>query len=806
MTARQKPSEIDPPSGLRSRAAPFIERAPLPILEVEGKDHRVSYVNTAFCSLLGKNREELIGKLFAEIVPGGEKCEAILDSVYETGAAATHALKDDSEPAHWLYAMWPALDLEERPVGVIIQLTKATHFRQNAAAVNEALLLSGLRQHEEREAAERLNALLQAEMAERQQVEEALRQSEERFRALVTASSDVVYRVSPDWKEMNQLDGRDFIASTQGPNRTWFQDYIPEEDHAQVRAVIDRAIQTKTIFELEHRVMKMDGAVGWTLSRAIPLLNAEGEIVEWFGAASDVSERKQTQDVVASQKQLLEALVESVLDGIMIVSSEGRIIHFNQHFLEIWNFPPEVVASKSDEAALQWAADQTADPAAFLARVAAVYQAPDKQVRDEVLMKDGRAYERWGSPVRLGKSRFGWVWTFRDMTEERTAVENLRAAKEQAEAASRAKDDFFAALSHELRTPLTPVLMMAAALEGDTTLPRDLRDQLGMMRRNVELEARLIDDLLDLTRISKGKLQIRPAMADLHQLLEQTLEIVRIDVVAKQVPIHFSFDAVRHHAMGDPARLQQVFWNIIKNALKFTAAGGAVTVSTRNSNAGEIIVSVSDTGIGIRPEALSQIFEAFEQGEITFQQRFGGLGLGLAISRAIVELHGGEIHAESAGVGHGSTFTVKLATMDAPRLADPAEIAAPPLERALHLLVVEDHEATLEVLTRLLTRSGHHLTCASSVRDALAAAAGGKFDAVISDLGLPDGTGFELMGKLRAAYGMRGVALSGYGMDEDLHRALEAGFAAHLTKPIDFAQLERALEDLMAGTNPLSAV
>ncbi|MBA3883522.1 MAG: response regulator, partial [Chthoniobacterales bacterium] len=182
-----------------------------------------------------------------------------------------------------------------------------------------------------------------------------------------------------------------------------------------------------------------------------------------------------------------------------------------------------------------------------------------------------------------------------------------------------------------------------------------------------------------------------------------------------------------------------------------------------------------------------------------FQQRFGGLGLGLAISRAIVELHGGEIRAESDGVGRGATFTVTLATVDTPRFLDAAKSTPPPLRRALRLLLVDDHEATLAVLARLLQRSGHHLTCAKSLREALAAAAVEKFDAVISDLGLPDGTGFELMEKLRARHGLRGIALSGYGMDEDVRRSQEAGFAAHLTKPIDFAQLERALGDLMAG-------
>ncbi|MBA2435561.1 MAG: PAS domain S-box protein, partial [Chthoniobacterales bacterium] len=255
--------------------------------------------------------------------------------------------------------MWPALDANEQPVGAIIQLAKTANLRQDAAAVNEALLIAGLRQHELTEVAQKLNAQLQAEIAERKQVEEALRHSEERFRALVTASSDVVYRMSPDWQERSQLDGRNFIASTSKPSRTWLQDYIPAADQAQVKKVIDEAIRTRSIFELEHRVVQVDGSVGWTYSRAIPLLDAKGEIVEWFGAASDVTHRKEAQDLADYQKRLLEALAESVLDGIIIVSPEGRIIHFNQRFLKIWNFPPEIIESKSDEAALRWAANQT---------------------------------------------------------------------------------------------------------------------------------------------------------------------------------------------------------------------------------------------------------------------------------------------------------------------------------------------------------------------------------------------------------------------------------------------------------------
>lgn len=678
MGTDRTPDIAEPKS--QSRSAPIIERAPLPIVEVQGSAHMVSYVNSAFCRLLGKTREDLIGKTFADIVHGGDQCMPILDRFYKTGEAATLAQEDESDPASasWLFAMWPALDANEQPMGVIIQLAKTANLRVDAAAVNEALLIAGLRQHELTDAAETLNAQLQAEIAERKASEVALRESEERFRVAALAVSNLVWTNNAQgMMEGEQPGWAQFTGQTpeEYQGHGWARAVHPDDAQPTVEAW-NAAVAEKRLFEFEHRVRRHDGAWRSCSVRAMPVFGGDGEIREWVGVHNDITERKH-------------------------------------------------------------------------------------------------------------------------------AEEALRAAKEGAEAASRAKDDFLAALSHELRTPLTPVLMMAAALEGDATLPRDLRNQLGMMRHNVELEARLIDDLLDLTRISKGKLQIQPTIADLHELLEQTAEIVKSDVMARQVPIHFAFAAARHHASGDPARLQQVFWNVMKNALKFTLAGGSVTVRTRNDEEGRIVISVTDTGIGIRAEALSQIFEAFEQGEITFQQRFGGLGLGLAISRAIVELHGGEIRAESDGVGHGATFSVTLATVDAPKNVDPAQSTPPAVNRSLRLLVVEDHEATLAVLTRLLTRGGHHLTSATSVRDGLAAAKMEPFDAVISDLGLPDGTGFELMEKLRAAHGLRGIALSGYGMDDDVRRAHEAGFGAHLTKPIDFAQLERALEDLMVPASPL---
>lgn len=374
----------------------------------------------------------------------------------------------------------------------------------------------------------------------------------------------------------------------------------------------------------------------------------------------------------------------------------------------------------------------------------------------------------------------------------------LRRSAEEAQAANRAKDDFLAALSHELRTPLTPVLMTATALEADVTLPLEVRSQLGMMRRNVELEARLIDDLLDITRISRGKLSIAPIPADIHQLLQHAMEMVRGDSGGKQVSTTMELNAERHFSSVDPTRIQQVFWNLLKNALKFTPDGGSVTVRTRNDDEGWMVISVEDTGLGISAEALPLIFQAFEQGDVAGQHRYGGLGLGLAISHAIVEVHGGAIKAESNGLGQGASFIVSLTTVDKPAPTDRAEGERKKTARALRLLVVEDHEATRTVLARLLSKSGYQLTLASSIREARAAFSAGEFDAVISDLGLPDGSGLELMREFRKQRPIAGIALSGYGMEEDLRKTREAGFFAHLVKPVNIEQLRQLLEEIPA--------
>jgi PAS domain S-box-containing protein len=379
------------------------------------------------------------------------------------------------------------------------------------------------------------------------------------------------------------------------------------------------------------------------------------------------------------------------------------------------------------------------------------------------------------------------------------AIDNARLYG-RAEAASKAKDHFLAALSHELRTPLTPVLLKVAELRQSPNTPYLLRADLRMIQRNVELEAKLIDDLLDLTRITRGKLSLHREVTDVHHLLEQAVGICADEAAAKQLRIDVHAQASEHHVWGDEARLQQVFWNLLKNAVKFTPAGGAIEVRTGNDEPGRIHVDVIDRGIGIEPDTLPRLFNAFEQGDPSITRNFGGLGLGLAISKALVDQHGGTLTGLSAGRGKGATFTVTLDTVPPPPSGD-VEAAARQAEgpRSFRLLLVEDHEPTLQVMAALLEASGHDVKVARGVASARAVAERHPFDLVVSDLGLPDGSGLDLMPELRERFGLRGIAVSGYGMEEDLRRSREAGFEEHLIKPVDPDKLKASIARVAGG-------
>ncbi len=531
--------------------------------------------------------------------------------------------------------------------------------------------------------------------------------------------------------------------------------------------------------------------------------------------AADVFE--QAQRALAASQSRLRRLVDANLIGVFFCDFGGEVSGGNDEFFRLLG------QERGGDGRPLWLSGITVPTGR-----ASVESALRQLGRDGVCPAFETAFLREGQPpvpVLLGvasvyPSEAGHIPGAEavafalDLSDRYRAEDNLRDAKEVAEKANRSKDQFLAMLSHELRTPLTPVLAATAGIAVDPALPLSVREDLAMIHRNVELEARLIDDLLDLTRIGRGKLQLRTETVDVHRVVADALSVIPPEEIeGKQLVVAQELSATSHHVRGDGARLQQVLWNLVKNAVKFTPPGGRITLRSLNpaSDPTLLRVEVIDTGIGIEPEILHKVFEAFEQGSMARAQASGGLGLGLAISRGLVEAHGGQISVESGGSNTGAMFAVQLATVATPdtRAAGPVDSPAAGRATAYRILLVEDHVDTARVMSKLLTRTGHRVEVAHTVADAARAADADRFDLLISDLGLPDGSGTDVVQGFRRTHGMGSaerpvgaIALTGFGAEDDVQRTRSAGFDEHLTKPVSFELLQASIERLMrARTN-----
>lgn len=398
----------------------------------------------------------------------------------------------------------------------------------------------------------------------------------------------------------------------------------------------------------------------------------------------------------------------------------------------------------------------------------------------------------------LQSARQAAVRGMEEAVEARQLAEQLKVA---AESATRAKDEFLKSLSHELRTPLNPAMLLATALSLDPGLAPAVRKDVESIVSGIAMQMVLVDDLLDLTRITGGKLRVDFSSVDAHEALNQAVDQLKRDVEGNRIQVEFDLAATRRHVRADPLRLQQVLWNILKNAVKFSPPGAEVQLRTMDSGYQRdqqnfLAMEISDSGVGIGPEMLDRVFEPFVQESHEGSNRFGGLGLGLAITRRLVELQDGRVSAKSDGRGKGSTFRIELPLAEpVPKAKIPGE--APSGHRIPHparrILLVEDHDETRVTLKRLLELRGHTVFAAASAAEARVLAAASECDFVISDIGLPDEDGYSLMAVIREQYGLTGIALSGYGMVEDIQRSADSGFFKHLVKPVRFQDLEMAL-------------
>ena len=452
---------------------------------------------------------------------------------------------------------------------------------------------------------------------------------------------------------------------------------------------------------------------------------------------------------------------------------------------------------------------QAQDRRRFLDLMREATRLPDVDATSELTLQraDGRLVRTHMSARCLLNGPASTIVTVRDLTEsDRFAEEHrrLRATAQEARAATEARDKFIAMLSHELRTPLTPVMAaVSAALRRDDAGPA-VKKTFAMIARNIEAERRLIDDLLDTSRIVHGKLRVDRVPVDVHRVARDALAGMMPEIARKGLKLSVELSAERCWINGDPGRIRQVFWNLLQNAVKFSSDGGGLGLHSWNRD-GVVAIEVRDTGSGIAPDVLSRLFAPFQQGQVdpaTVSSR-SGLGLGLSICRGILELHGGEIHASSPGPGRGARFVVDLPSIEAPRhQAEPD--AAIGLDGAVartqgerHILLVEDDEDTAETLAELLRSEGFQISVATSIASALRQDVG-KVDLVLSDIGLGDGSGLDLMRRLRAKKDVPGIVLSGYATEADILASRQAGFSAHLVKPISIDNLVAAIHRTQA--------
>jgi two-component system CheB/CheR fusion protein len=590
--------------------------------------------------------------------------------------------------------------------------------------------------------------------------------------------------------------------------------FADAEDAAPFRSLFERLAPELFPRSCECRLKAGEGEprlISWIFTA----LEEQGRIAWLTGAGVDVTERRWAEEDLLRSHQTLRTLIDASPLAIHVLDREGIVRAWNPAAESVFGWSRREVLGRP----LPTVPDEKRDE--FFAGLQRTLAGERLDGCETIRRrKDGSIVDVqiWTSLLRSPQDEPESILTLTaDIGVRKQAEAALLTAKEAVEAASRAKDHFLAILSHELRTPLSPVLAAVSVLEEDGSLHSGLRSTLAMVRRNVELEARLIDDLLDLTRVSSGKLVLHRQNVDTLQILVHAIDICCAQEV-RSGRLHLETDLALgdYRARADGSRLTQVFWNLLNNAVKFTPAGGTIRVRSRVEGrpAGRwMAVEVADTGIGIEPEILPRVFEAFEQADRRITRRFGGLGLGLAVSKAIVEQHGGSLEASSQGHGRGATFTVRFPAgsrevdLDDSLIwpgasADQSAASPPRADRPLRILLVEDHADTAEAMADLLRGQGHHVTVSGSVAQALATAEmlGGAtgIDLLLSDLGLPDGSGLELMRELGRRYGIRGIALSGYGMEEDIRKSMEAGFEKHLTKPVSLQALRSALREVAA--------
>ncbi|XHX77151.1 MAG: PAS domain-containing protein [Stenomitos frigidus ULC029] len=750
-------------------------------------DFRTEYINDAACLNNQMTREQQIGRGLCELLPG-HRDSGLFDEycqVVETG----QSLVKDSLVYEDDYGQQ--------------RLTRAFDIR--IAKFGDGYVATW------------------RNITERKQIEEALRENEQLLRLALTGAQ----AGSWDWEiatskiawspENYTLYG---IAPANGsPKYEDWHDTVHPDDREFTNAEVLRIIEEKLPeFRAEFRIIHPQRGIRWLLGLGQLSLNEQGEAIRLSGINLDITDRKQSEAELLESEQQLRIAKDAAALGIYDYDITSGAIQWDARVRELWGVVSdepityEVFASglhPEDRAATQAAVDRALDPTGdgtYYAEYRVIHRT-DGMTR--WIAATGIVFFEHERAVRL-------VGTVQDITahkqfamERDRLLKQEQAARAEAERANRIKDEFLAVLSHELRSPLNPILGWATLLQSRKFDATITNEALATIERNARLQTQLIDDLLDVAKILRGKLSMNVAPVDLTFVIEQAIDTVRTAAVAKDITLHAVLPQMGR-VLGDSARLQQIVWNLLSNAIKFSPAKGQVEVRLeREGNQAKIIVS--DTGRGINPNFLPHIFESFRQEDASTTRQYGGLGLGLAIVRHLVEDHGGTINADSPGEGQGATFTVQLPLLDAESEQPPAKaVSSDELDlTGVRILAVDDEPDARELLTALLTQYGAEVLTVTAAAEVLTHLASFQPDVLISDIGMPEIDGYMLIQQIRALPPEKGgqtsaIALTAYARGEDYQQAINSGYQRHLTKPLDLDQLVHVVVELTRHTTVAS--
>ncbi len=655
------------------------------------------------------------------------------------------------------------------------------------------------------------------DITERKRSTEALRDSEERFRQLAENIDAVfwitevpenrVSYVSPAYERLWGLNPQELYEGQQ----SWVDRIHPEDRESTGRAFQEKAAAGR--FDEEYRIILPDGSIRWVRDRCFGLRDEAGEIYRFAGIAEDISDRKQNQQYLYESEEQLQLGMQIAGFALARFDYASNTVKLSPETAALYGLPiHELVVSRErihatfhpeEQSELAQIIEQVLDPAGsgWFARHHRVVWADGKvrwlSVRKQVF------FDRSNPP---GRPIYA-ILAALDITDHKQLLEQEQLARAEAERANRIKDEFLAVLSHELRSPLNPILGWTKLLQTRKFDEIKTAEALATIERNAKLQTQLIDDLLDVAKILRGKLSMDAAPVNLAFVIESAIDTVSTAAFAKSIVLHPVLSNIGQ-VSGDSNRLQQIVWNLLSNAIKFTPKEGRVEIRLQRVDDQAYII-VSDTGIGINPDFLPHIFESFRQEDVSITRKYGGLGLGLAIVRQLVEAHGGIITADSPGEGLGAIFTVCLPLLNVePEIKQTDDLPQQALDlTGIRVLTVDDDPDARELLTVLLAQYGAEVLTVDSAAEVLANLESFQPDVLVSDIGMPEVDGYSLIKQIRTLTPEKGgqipaIALTAYAREDDHQRAITSGFQRHVTKPLDPEELVQAVVALVRSNQP----